>query len=267
MTDEEIIKRLREHLDAVSDHFYDYFFLALQGSQNYGLADEESDIDSKILTIPSLNNLVFKLKPQNKVHIMDNDEHCDLKDIREYFRIMRKSNINFVEVLFSRYVLVNPKYQRQWQTLQNFREDIARLNPVRAVKCMKGMASEKLHALRHEYPSRMYWIKKYGFDPKQLSHLSRIHYFVYKYIQGELYENCIYITEDTVRHDLLALKRNTNNLTADEAEELGNAYMNSITQMVDEFCETHENREDEFTSTLLDTVVYDVIEASLREQL
>ena len=105
---------------------------------------------------------------------MDNDEHVDCKDTRDYFKVFRKSNINFVEILFSDYWIANPKYQDLWLELRARNEELARINPYAAVSCMKGMASEKKHALCHEYPSRMPWIEKYGYDPKQLHHIIRL---------------------------------------------------------------------------------------------
>jgi hypothetical protein len=41
-----------------------------------------------------------------------------------------------------------------------------------------GVASEKFHALEHPYPSRMDWINKFGYDPKQLHHLIRLNEFI-----------------------------------------------------------------------------------------
>ena len=215
-----IFNRLQEHLNSVYPDINDYFFLALQGSQNYGISDTESDIDTKALTIPSFKDIVKNSKPQNKVFMMENEEHCDLKDMREYFKIMRKSNINFVEVIFTKYALVNSKYKEEYDYLINNNERIARLNPSRAVKCMAGMAREKFHALCHEYPSRMYYIETFGFDPKQLSHLVRIEYFTEQYINGASYKDCIYPRDEETRELLLLTKRNALGLTKEQAESI-----------------------------------------------
>ena len=183
MNDTVVMSRLQEHLEsALAAHPVDWFVICVQGSQNYGIDDEHSDVDTKMLTIPSLKELTLNSKTLNKVHIMENGEHCDIKDVREYFKIFRKSNINFVEILFTDYWIVNEKYADLWLDLRYHAEALARYNPYAAVSCMKGMASEKLHALSHEYPSRMAWIEEYGYDPKQLSHLFRIKYFIENYI-------------------------------------------------------------------------------------
>mgnify|MGYP002624493148 CR=1 FL=1 len=152
-----IDKRLHEHaLYALNTYNKDWFVLCLQGSQNYGMADEESDVDSKMLILPTLEDLVLNNKSiSHTLEMPDNQEHIDIKDAREYFKIFKKSNINFVEILFTDYWIVNHKYSDLWLELRRHREELARINPYAAVSCMKGMASEKYHALCHEYPSRM----------------------------------------------------------------------------------------------------------------
>lgn len=161
-----IQNRLQEHLAYFKEAYpQDWFVIALQGSQNYGIADEESDIDSKILIIPQLEDIIFNRKPvSNTLEMPDNNEHVDCKDIREYFKIFRKSNINFVEILFTDYWIVNNQYQDLWLTLRQNAESLARMNRFAAVSCMGGMAHEKFKAMTHEYPSRMHMIEKFGYD-------------------------------------------------------------------------------------------------------
>lgn len=269
MNDNQIMNRLQEHLESVlNEHPVNWFVICLQGSQNYGLADEESDIDSKLLVIPSLKELTLNTKTLNKVHIMeDNDEHCDIKDVREYFKIFRKSNINFVEILFTDYWIVNEKYQDLWLDLRRHAEDLARYNPYAAVSCMKGMASEKLHALCHEYPSRMPWIEKYGFDPKQLSHLFRIKYFVDAYIAGLPYRDCIYLKDSEKRERLLDVKRTGLNLTLSCAKELAEDCFETISKTINEFRQVNLNKPDKELDKYLDDLLYDLISRSLYEEL
>ena len=45
----------------------------------------------------------------------------DIKDIRLYFDNFKKQNINFVEILFTDFYLVNPKYKDLWKILLHFR--------------------------------------------------------------------------------------------------------------------------------------------------
>ena len=160
---QRILQEKKEALDTYPGH--DWFVIALQGSQNYGVADEESDIDSKLLLIPTFDEIVFAANPISHTHEMsDTGEHVDCKDVRAYMKQFRKCNINFVEILFTDYFLTNPLYSDLWIELRRHREEIARINPYQAISAMAGMASMKMKALDHPYPSRMHMIEKYGYD-------------------------------------------------------------------------------------------------------
>jgi predicted nucleotidyltransferase len=269
LNDVDINKRLHEHLlYYINTYNKDWFVLCLQGSQNYGVSDKESDIDSKLLVIPSLEDIVLNRKPVNHtLEMPDNQEHVDCKDVREYFKIFRKSNINFVEILFTDYYIVNNKYYDLWNRLRENAEGLARMNPYAAVSCMEGMAIQKRHALCHEYPSRMPWIEKFGYDPKQLSHLIRISYFLKWYIEGKLYKDCIYPEKKWLREWLLEWKRTGCGLNKEEAEAKADEVMENIITMADNFRKTCPNENDPITDSLLDEILYDLISRSLKEEL
>ena len=258
--------RLKEHLEFALDRYNtDWFVICLQGSQNYNLADKSSDIDTKLLTIPSLDDLALNKKPLSTTCILPNEEHCDCKDVREYFKIFRKSNINFVEILWTDYWIVNPKYEDLWLELLRDREEYARYNPYAAVSCMKGMASEKLHALDHEYPSRMSYIEKYGFDPKQLSHLVRIYFFIQEYIKGNKYQDCLVLNEE--RRDLLLdIKRTGLNLTKESAIEMGKDCFQQISILADNFRKHTSNQPDKDLDSRLDNILLRIIKRSIQEK-
>lgn len=269
MNDRQIMDRLQEHkVEALAAHNCDWFVLCAQGSMNYGVIDDESDVDTKMLTLPSLYNLVLNSKSLNTVYEMsDNAEHVDMKDVRDYFKIFRKSNINFVEILFTDYWMANPKYQDLWFTLISRREKLARINPYAAISCMKGMASEKVHALCHEYPSRMHYIEKYGYDGKQLSHLARIDYFIHEYVKGTSYKDCIYPKNKEFRDYLLGLKRHTLNIDKDEAVELADKLFEDIALVANTHRQYLENKNDPELDEFLNDILYQLIKRSLKEVL
>lgn len=263
-----IKKRLSEHLEVVLQTLpagYDWFVICLQGSQNYGLADDTSDIDSKLMIIPSFEAIVRNDKPISRTEIIPNsEEHCDIKDVREYFKIFRKSNINFVEILFTKYYIVNPRYEVYWNMLLENNEALARINPYAAVSCMKGMAMEKRKALCHPYPSRKYWIDKFGYDPKQLSHLIRIHSFIVKYVNGNSYADCI---DESANSYLLKIKRGKIYLSKEAAEVLADSTMDLITDLADTYREDLLNQCDPELNELLDNIMCKLIADSLKESI
>lgn len=195
MYDEYINSKLNEHLDFIQDLNYDVAYIALQGSQNYNLdcyTDEyQSDVDTKAIIIPSVDDIIDNKKPVSTTIILPDNSHCDVKDIRLMFDTFKKQNINFLEILFSKYYWINPEYISEIKLLRQHREDIAHYNPCQALRCMSGMSKEKLHALEHPYPNCIEEINKYGYSRKQLSHIVRVNDFIKKYVQGVSYEKCL----------------------------------------------------------------------------
>lgn len=81
---QKIMARMREHLVPVLEHCRGgWVGLFLQGSQNYNLDYEGSDIDTKAIMLPSFSDFVLNAKPLSTTHIMENNEHVDFKDIRK----------------------------------------------------------------------------------------------------------------------------------------------------------------------------------------
>lgn len=188
MTDKEIRERMMKHWNRALELYPEERIvgLFLQGSQNYHMEDEFSDVDTKLLVIPSLDDIVLNRSPVSTTHILDNDEHMDAKDIRIYWQTMRKGNINFIELMFARVQIVNPLYQEEWEKVLALREDIAFMDKLTSVKAMMGTINEKYFAMEHRYPSRVEIIDRFGgYDPKQLHHLIRVTYFLQGYLSGE----------------------------------------------------------------------------------
>lgn len=154
---------LEEHWIDVIKNGHNPLVVALQGSQNYDLAYENSDIDTKCLIMPRFTDIIFNHKPTSTTYIRHNDEHVDIKDIRLYFEQFWKQNINFLEILFTPYVLLDNKFAPYWKELTSYKEEIAHFNEVGAVKTMYGMALEKHKALRYPYPTIKWKIDKWGY--------------------------------------------------------------------------------------------------------
>jgi hypothetical protein len=187
MTDVEIYKKMEKHWDRALELYPRDRIIGLwvQGSQNYHMEYEDSDVDTKLLIVPSFEDIVLNRKPVSTTHILDNDEHMDAKDIRLYWQTLKKGNINFVELLFARVAIINPKYAEAWSKVDEIAEDIAYMDPLTSAKAMMGMVNEKYFAMTHRYPSRVEWIDRFGgYDPKQLHHLARITIFLEGYAYG-----------------------------------------------------------------------------------
>lgn len=262
--EESIMKRVHDHLDE-SFNYFDcdrIVGLFLQGSQNYGLDYEKSDVDTKLIVTPTFREIAFNKSPVSTTHVRANDEHTDFKDIRLYIQTFRKQNLNFLEILFTPFQWVNWRYADEWQRLVDNREAITHYNPYQAIKSMKGIAMEKFHAMEHEYPSKLDVLAKYGYDPKQVSHLVRVEEYIERYIAGESYKDCLH---PKAAEFIMDIKQGKYNLQ--EARKIAKSSMEHIEYIADKFSQKIENKGNSFVDELLNDVQYNIMKIAIQTEL
>lgn len=232
-----------------------------QGSGNYGLDYEGSDVDTKCIVTPSFKDIALARKPMSTTHIRENEEHIDMKDIRLYVQTFRKQNLNFLEILYTKYrIFPDMNYYKQWLRLIERAEDITHYDPVRSVKSMMGIASEKFYAMEHHYPARMAWIEKYGYDPKQLHHLLRVSEYLDRYLAGEPYGDCLLTKQAEYLKEVKLGK-----YSLEEAREIANQTYTNIHEKCDRFIEAYKNDPvNHEVDDLLDDVAYQIMKISIR---
>ena len=258
--------RVQEHFDEALTLFPEDRIVGifLQGSQNYGLDLPTSDVDTKLIVVPTFKDIVLNRKPVSTTHIRENAEHIDLKEIRGYIETFRKQNLNFLEILFTDYFIVNPIYEAQWNRLVQAREEIARMNPYRAVKAMKGVALEKYHAMEHPYPTKLDLIEKYGFDGKQVHHLIRVDDYIIRYISGESYINCLKPSSHLVPH---MMEYKCHEIPLDVARKEAKEVLDHVTAVADTFCEQTADIENQEMRELLQDVSYNIMKIATKREL
>ena len=263
--EEKIWAGLYAHWDDALKHFPENQIvgLFLQGSQNYGLDTEDSDIDTKLIVTPSLKSLAMNDKPVSRTFVRDNEEHMDEKDVRLYIETFRKGNMNFLEILFTDYFIVNPRYVDDWNILVSNREAIARMNPYRVMQAMFGMCGEKNHALQHRYPVKQHIIDEFGYDGKQLAHQERVRHAMIKYAAGDSYWSCIHEPFEPYYQKML--KRH--GLRVEEAVAMSDWSLEEARKIRNNFCDMVPNQENEVILNLLKDVQYNIIEKSIREEV
>ena len=261
------MKRVRDHYEEALQYFPEYQIVGcfLQGSQNYGLDYEGSDVDTKLIIVPKFADICLNRKPISTTHVRENNEHTDWKDIRLYMETFRKQNLNFLEILFTPYYIINPMYRDEWMRLVEHREEIARMNPFRAVKSMKGIAHEKYAAMEKPYPSKLEIIEKYGYDGKQNSHLERVDDYLERYIAGESYEDCLRPTPARVPH-IMDYKM-LDVIPLEVAREKAKVTLTHVDKMADDFCSRTPEVEDESMRQLLESVSYGIMETAVKYEL
>lgn len=216
-SDEWVMNRLQEHYDDVLSQYPEDRIVGIfcYGSTNYNIDIESSDIDSKVILLPSWDEIIKVGTPISTTRICPNGDHIDLKDIRLMFDMFKKQNINFLEILFTKYRILNPRYTKFWEKIETNRELIARYNPYQALTTMRGMAYSKYKLM-----------KAYSDDPKacckQAAHIVRLRDFIYRYDKEVSYAECLvpsnidYIIDiRTGKYDLTTVKTVANRMLDD----------------------------------------------------
>lgn len=262
----KLFERMKEHYEETLEYFDKDCIvgLFLQGSQNYGLDIPSSDVDTKLIIVPSFKDIAMNKKPISTTHVRANEEHIDWKDIRLYMQTFRKQNLNFLEILFTEYFIVNSLYAHEWDRLVAAREDIAHMNPYRSVQSMKGIALEKYHAMEHHYPSKMDLIHKYGYDPKQTSHLVRVRDYLERYTQGEMYEACL---KPSKKYFDLIMDLKLKKYSLEEARKIALDNLNAIEKISNDFCSKNKEEENQKIVQLLEDVSYQIMKISVIKEL
>lgn len=260
-----VMERLQEHYEEAKLHFPEDRIVGifLQGSQNYGLDTEFSDVDTKLVVVPTFEQLAMNAPgPVSTTYIRDNEEHIDFKDVRLMLQLFKKQNMNFLEILFTPYKIINPLYEDAWNKLVTHREVIARYNVVTNIRSMKGVALEKYHAMEHRYPAKVAVIDKFGYDPKQLHHLFRVEEYIERYLKGEDYETCMLPRDPEY---LKGVKLGSFNL--EQARYAGKKAIDHVTEMVDNAVETLESVNNAYVDALINGVQYEIMKIAITEEL
>ena len=267
-------KRLKKHLDEALQNpkIHDWFMIAVNGSYNYNMDTPQSDIDSKLLVIPSLEQLVNG-KSLNYLHCMsDNGEHVEVKDIRHYFATMLKQNINFVETLYAQVWIVNPVYMRLFHYLFEMRDVISGCNPIATIHCIQGTAYQKYKQMLQSSPARAADIENYGFDRKSLHHLVRCVFFGEYYMEGTSYQECLQNNDvPNIRRMIMNLKTTTV-LNREYAINIAEDMLNGFDTKVDSYLTTIKPFQKDFSAlsadvkNFLDTLAFEIIKQSIAKE-
>ena len=261
--EQRINSRLREDFDYVTSLGYNVLGVFLQGSQNYNLDYKGSDIDTKAILVPSFEDFVLNRKPVSTTLIKEDNSHIDLKDIRLMHECFRKQNINFIEILFTKYKYLNPEYEALYQPMFYNNERIAHYNNYAAVNCIAGMVFEKHKALCHPYEGLREKIEKYGYDNKQLHHIIRCEEFLKRYIAGVPYAECLIPTKPNY---LISVKSGYI-YSLEEACEIADNIEFIVKEVKQYYMDTHEVVIDKEVDRIMNDVLINVLKHSFKKEI
>ena len=255
-----VVERLNAHYEYAKTKFDEdrIIGLFLAGSQNYGTALETSDVDSKLLITPTLDDIYANKRGENCTLKMPDDsgEQIAVKDIRCAIAEFKKQNLNMLEILFTDYKIINPLFEDIWGELETAKEQIAKYDKRTAVRTTKGIA---LNAYERLYSQE-------GFvRTKQVANLVRLEYYLKKYIDGAPYLECIHPIEQD--HDYIMQIRN-NELGQSALQYIADNSANAIKLIADTFAkQTNVELTDSNVGTLLDDCCEEFVNTALIKEL
>ena len=245
---------MNEHINFVKYEYPEYrlFLMAPVGSWNYDCADEHSDVDTKCIVIPSIDD-VIQNKCESYTHMLPNQEHCDVADIRNFMKSIQKGNPQFIEVLFSKWLYANNMYYgEEIHDLIELREDIARCNPQNTMRAMLGMADRNFHLCQQRYnePHASKWLYQ----------LLRIEEQMKEYMLGCKFEICLVTNQ---REDLLYIKNGQ--WSEKEIKSIAHNAMTQCTSHYNVFKDLPDTHEDMWTQMRVQQIITEVCKKSINE--
>lgn len=190
----QVFRRLDEHVEEIWQRDFDIInrliFVSAQGSVNYGTTIDNSDVDSVIVTLPSVKSLLTG-RPQKRYIELSNHEFCTVWEIQKFLDLLLKQNPTVLEILFSYFTYwpYGSRASRSVDRLLNIKEDVARYNPPLAYKAMLGIYQD-------EFKKICVNIDDDDVFYKAAYHCRRLLFMMNRYFNGGPYFNCILLPED-----------------------------------------------------------------------
>lgn len=197
-------------------------FRALVGSHNYNLNTETSDKDYKVFVLPTFDDLYFN-NQFSKSYVGESEDH-DCHDIRKCSSLWYKANVNFLEVLFSDEIIINPELNERSKELISeifdMKHDIARMHLSYLYDACIGMCHNKLKIMVKGTEGTKDLVEKYGFDTKCGMHALRIMIFLERFCKSDFndFKGSIKFNEGEARDRFLSIK--DGKITKEELEVL-----------------------------------------------
>lgn len=253
--DDVIFSRLKSDYDYCVAQGYEVVGVFLFGSQNYNMDTPDSDIDVKAMVVPNMKDIVWGKTSISKKVVRNNGELV-IYDIASIHESIKKQSINFVEILFTKYRIMNPEYEHLYSPMFEKREGIADLNTFKAVHCTLSMALNKYKMLFSELPSNAERVREAGYDYKALAEILRMKEFLGTRISGLDYESSLVSNN---KEYLYGIKTGTRRFTVEAAKDTADRAIEHMTKRVDEFDEVYGQEINEPMVTIVNSVTENVI--------
>ncbi|MFJ8247395.1 DNA polymerase beta superfamily protein [Peribacillus asahii] len=229
---------------------------ALTGSHNYNLATEDSDKDYKIFVAPTFEDL-YKGN-QYKKNIVTNVVDKDIKDIRQLPSLLYKSNLAYLELLFSDEIDVHD--ERLYELIR-LRDNIVKMNLPQLFKSTGGMFINRMKRIDHATEGTQHLVDKYGYNTKEAMHGFRSLYVLVRFAENN-FSGMGYVLKHTanMRRYMLGIKNGDYGSKEEAVKYITYYHDTFFAPLKEEYCNQKPNEElKEYIDYLIMEVVKDYI--------
>lgn len=180
-------------------------FKALVGSHNYSLNIENSDKDYKVFVLPNFEDLYEGTFYSHNTTSLTED--LEFHDIRKCTNLWYKSNINYLEVLFSEEFIIGTELNARSRDIINellsMRDEIAKMNLPYLYNACIGQCLQTGKKVMTKY------LANRGFDSKQASTCIRLLLFLIRFANSNFndFKSSIYYKNGNNRNLILIVKK------------------------------------------------------------
>ena len=177
-TNENALRKVFEHAKAVDEYCAKIgavrIMTGLFGSQNYGLDDANSDVDTKSIIVPALTDWLWSTEGEsNHVLQMPDGSHAEMKPVVGMFKQFIKGNINFLELLYTPYVDIALGWEWVYEDLIHAADNIARHNMYRQASIWFGYINQMMNRTFRS-SNEQGFRAELGYNPKALMNMLRL---------------------------------------------------------------------------------------------
>lgn len=240
---QKVLNRLHEHqLEAIQllqeeENLHvgvDYTIegIYLQGSQNYNTHHEGSDVDSKLAVSPTVRSLLLNTSLNHEL-VLGNGEHVAVKPTTNFVDLFFKGNINNMEILTTEYAIEDKGSFFHWMRQENHIDAISEIVARTIWDASIGMMIQKEKSLFKGTVTTKPAVDKFGYDPKDMVHIVRIHDLLLNLKQGVPFKYALDFSESDDMNIVPAIRNGE--WTPDTASVMAKMYIDSAKSLMKEF--------------------------------
>ena len=167
--------------------------IILRGSQNYGLDYEKSDIDSRCIYIPTLDEIRKYPHWVEKYVLTVGHEQIAMIDIRLFTYALERRSLYYIEALYSKWVIVpNQQYEYIWNIYTNIANDLVKSNKPALAASILYYANDYTKIVTDNfYVNRREVAYRKGYDSKALYQMTRCHLLMQLLLTDRPFSYCM----------------------------------------------------------------------------